>query len=220
MNIMPLTYWSLILCLTKLMCTKMNNKAFTIVELMLAVGFSVLLLTGVYGFYTAASQVYSSGIAGQSLQDGANIILSKIIEGQSESGTVYRLSTSETYGIPNSNIIYFCQDNPLIPPCGTSDSTVRWYTLDPTSTSLRYYHPTSNPLGYDVIYTAPKNTTITLRFSPAQEPNPLPPPTTITIPNVIEIDVALTENLLPNVTNNRLAASGSASTFVLLRDHP
>ena len=37
----------------------MNNKAFTIVELMLAVGFSVLLLTGVYGFYTAASQVYS-----------------------------------------------------------------------------------------------------------------------------------------------------------------
>ena len=212
----------MILCLTKTMRTPMNKKAFTLLELMMAVAFSVLLLTGVFGFYNAANQLYSSGITAQNLQDGANIVLNKLIEGQAESNTVYRLETSASFYIPtgNSNTLYFCQYNPSNTPCSTSDPTVRWYTLDPTSTSLRYYHPTSNPLGYDVIYTAPKNTTITLRFSPAQEPNPLPPPTTITIPNVIEIDVALTENLLPNVTNNRLAASGSASTFVLLRDHP
>ena len=63
-----------------------------LVEMLMAVAFSVLLMTGVYGFYTVASQSYSSGISGQTLQDGANIVLSKIIEGETESGVVYRLS--------------------------------------------------------------------------------------------------------------------------------
>ena len=207
-----------------------NNKAFSLLELMMAVAFSVLLLTGVYGFYNTASQIYSSGVSEQNLQAGANIVLSKIIEGQAESGKVYRLTNSVTYSIPNGNstLLYFCQDNPSVITCGPADNTVRWYTVDPTHTSLRYYHPTSNPLGYDVIYTAPEGTTLTLRFSPAKAketvPNPTPPPATITstviLPNVIEIDVALTKNLAPNITNSRLATSGSASTFVLLRNHP
>ena len=54
---------------------KINNKAFTLVEMMIAVAFSVLLLTGVYGFYDVSSQSYNSGISGQTLQDGANTII-------------------------------------------------------------------------------------------------------------------------------------------------
>jgi Tfp pilus assembly protein PilW len=46
------------------MRTKMNNQAFSLVELMMAVAFSVLLMTGVYGFYNTASQTYSSGVSG------------------------------------------------------------------------------------------------------------------------------------------------------------
>ena len=67
----------------------MNNRAFNLVELMMAVAFSVLLLTGVYSFYNASSQSYSSGISGQTLQDGADIVLSKIIEGeQNQPGSI------------------------------------------------------------------------------------------------------------------------------------
>ena len=85
---------------------KMNNKAFNLVELIMAVSFSVLLMAGVYGFYNAASQSYSSGISGQNLQDGADIVLGKIIEGETESGAVYRLSTAVSYMIPNGSTNY------------------------------------------------------------------------------------------------------------------
>jgi len=200
------------------MCTLIDKNGFTLVELMMAVGFSVLLMAGVFGFYNVASKAYSSGITGQTLQDGATIILNKIIKGQAESGTIYRLESSNTFSIPvsNSSQLYFCQDNAV---CGPADPTVRWYILDPTNTSLRYFHPTTNPLGYDTIYTAPPETTISLRFSPAQQVNPAPPPATIAIPNVIEIDVALKQNASPGNTNKQLATSGAASTFVLLRNH-
>ena len=204
------------LCLTRSIATPLSNRAFTLIELMTAVAFTVLLLTGVYGFYNASSQSYSSGITAQSLQDGANIVLSKIIEGSTESNVVFRLSTSTSYYIPNSNTLYYCQDS----PCTAADPTARWYTLDPTHTKVLYYHPTSNPLGYDVIYSAPDGSSFfnsttnspTLRFSNATF-NSQP------LPNVIEIDVALIQNLSSNVTNNRLSASGAASTFVLLRNH-
>jgi len=201
------------------MRTTMNNNAFTLVELLLAVAFSALLLTGVYGFYSAANQTYSAGISNQTLQDGANVVISKIIEGGTEpGGSVIRLATSGSFYVPtnNPNILYFCQDNP--PPCTTTDSTVRWYTLDSTNTKVLYYHPTSNPLGYDVIYQAPIGSTFfspianskTLRFSYAKYNN-------VTIPNVLEIDVALTRSL--SQANNSRPISGSSSTFVLMRNH-
>jgi hypothetical protein len=200
----------------------MNKKAFTLTEIMIAVAFTVLLLTGVYSFYNTSSQSYSSGISGQALQSGASIVISKIIEGGKEpNGLVIRLGTSASFYIPNPNTLYFCQDN----PCSAADNTARWYTLDPTNTEVLYHHPTSNPLGYDIVYTAPKGSSFfnsatnskTLRFLPPTlgPGNPAPPSTT-----VVEIDVALTENLAAGITNQRLAISGAASTYVLLRNHP
>ncbi|MBF0570984.1 MAG: hypothetical protein HQL12_03840 [Candidatus Omnitrophica bacterium] len=196
----------------------MNNKAFTLLEMLMAVSFSVLLLTGVYGFYNASSQSYSAGISGQILQDGADIVINKIIEGGTEpGGGVFRLATGYSFYITNDpNILYYCQNS----LCTASDPTARWYTLDPTNTQVLYHHPTSNPLGYDVIYSAPAGSSFfnqatnskTLRFSYATYNGK-------TLPNVAEIDVALTANVPMGTTNNRVAASGSASTFVLLRDH-
>ena len=86
-------------CLTKPIRTTMNHHAFTLTEMMIGVSFSVLLLTAVYGFYNASSQSYNAGISGQTLQDGANIVLSKIITGETESNVVYRLETSVAYMI-------------------------------------------------------------------------------------------------------------------------
>jgi hypothetical protein len=186
----------------------MNNKAFNLVEMMIAVAFSVILLTGVYGFFNAASQTYTSGVSGQALENGANVILSKILEGATEGnspGTVYRLSTAKSYYIPNLNTLYYCQDS----PCSAADATARHYTLDLTNTKILYYHPTTNPLGYDIIYQAPTGSTLILRFLPA----------TAHTSFAVEIDVALKENLAAIITNQRLAVSGTASTFVLLRDH-
>lgn len=199
-------------CLTKPIRTKTNHLGFSLVEMMMAVSFSVLLLTGVYGFYNTSSQSYSSGISGQALQDGASIALSKIIEGGTEpGGGIFRLTTSAAAYIPtgNPNILYYCQNS----PCITTDPTARHYALDPTSTKILYYHPTSNPLGYDIIYQAPKGSSFfnqatnskTLRFSYAQYNSQI-------LPNVIEIDIALTGG------TTRIH-SGAASTFILLRNH-
>lgn len=213
----------------------MNNRAFTFVELMMAVAFSVLLLTGVYSFYNASSQTYSAGISGQALQDAATIVLSQIIEGGTEPTGVYRLSTAISYMIPNgtgnglytcggspqaascnasqtASELYYCQNSPCSQSGGVNNSTARWYYLNSTGTAVIYHHPTTGGGTVEqTIYTAPTGSTLTLRFVPAAVGTPL---------NVVEVDVALTKNLSANITNQRLAISGAASTFVLLRDHP
>jgi hypothetical protein len=79
-----------------------------------------------------------------------------------------------------------------------------------------YHHPAAGGGTIEEnIYTAPAASTLTLRFSPAEVGSPLAPSS-----NVVEIDVALIKNLSVNITNKRLATSGTASTFVLLRNHP
>ena len=213
------------------MRTLLNTKGFTLIELMMAVGFAALLMSGVFAFYSAASQSYASGVTAQSLQDGANIVLSKIIEGSTESGTVYRLSTSSSYMIPNGqpgelyscghgaqttacnssaafSELYFCQDSPCT---GVNDPTARWYYLNSLGSAILYHHPVNGFWNDETVYTAPPGATLTLRFSPAAVSTPL---------NVVEIDVALVQTLSANITNKRLAASGAASTYVLLRNHP
>jgi type II secretory pathway pseudopilin PulG len=209
-------------CLTKPI---RNQDGFTLVELLMAVGFSVLLLTGVYGFYNASSQSYAFRLSEQTLQDGATILLSKMIEGETESGSVYRLATAVSYMIPNGSAnqqytcggspqsapcnayspfseLYYCQDS----PCGGYyDNTSRWYYLNSSGSAVLYHHPI--PGGKTVeetVYTAPTGSVFTLRFSPAQINGQLQA-------NVVEIDVALIKNTF---------TTGSASTFVLMRDHP
>jgi len=250
-------------CLTKNIGATKNDRAFTMVELVMAVAFSVLLLTGVYGFYTIANQSYSSGISGQNLQDGADMVMSKIIEGQIESGVVYRLATAVSYMIPNgtpnylytcggglqttacnasntSGEIYYCQDNPCSQTGGLNDTSARWYYLNSTGTSIVYHHPAvGGGTVEQIIYTAPKGSSMILRFEPAAiSPSgsplacpagtiPVPSsgtPQVCLLPNDVEIDVALRQNLsaTTQITNNRtnvISGSGSASTFVLLRNH-
>jgi Tfp pilus assembly protein PilE len=197
------------------MRTIINNKGFNLVELMMAVAFSLLLMTAVYGFYNIARQSYFSGISGQSLQDGANIVLSKIIEGKSESNVVYRLSTAVSYMIPNNSTgdLYYCQ----VSPCTSGDLTARRYYLNTTvdakgaiTYQVIYHHPKAGGGTIDeMIYTAPNGSILTLRFSPAAVGTPA---------NVLEIDVALNQNLSQKANSRTI--SGTASTFVLIRNHP
>ncbi|MDE2027324.1 MAG: type II secretion system protein [Candidatus Omnitrophica bacterium] len=211
-----------------------NNRGFTLLELLMAVAFSVLLLTAVYGFFNATNQTYSAGISGQNLQDAAHIILSKITEGETESGNIYRLATGVAFLVPNGvgtalytcgggtqtapcntnnpyGELYYCQDS----PCTPTDATARWYYLNSAGTAVMYHYP-GEPNNQDItIYTAPSGSTLSLRFSPAQVGSPLASST-----KTVEIDVDLTGNVSANITNRRLITSGDVSTYVLLRNHP
>jgi hypothetical protein len=187
----------------------------------------VFLMMGVFGFYDVASQSYNSGISGQTLQDGANLVLTKITKGEVEAGTIYRLDTGQSYLIPNgtasalytcggaqqaascnstwvSSELYYCQDN----PCTPGDATARWYYLNSAGTAIKYHYP-GEPNNLDItLYSAPTSSSMSLRFSSA----------TLST-NVVRIDAALTKNLFAGVTNLRLASSGAVTTFVLLRNH-
>jgi hypothetical protein len=205
-----------------------SRKAITLTEMMIAIAFTVFLMMGVYGFYNVAGQNYTSGIKGQTLQDGANIVLNKIVKGDEETGVVYRLETGDTYLIPNgvgtalytcggaaqsapcnatwvSSELYYCQDSPCLP----TDATARWYYLNSTGTSIMYHYPGEANNTDKSIYTAPTGSSLVLRFMAAPS-----------LTNVLRIDAALTTNLAANITNLRLAASGAVTTYVLLRNHP
>ncbi len=184
----------------------MNRKAFTLAEVLIALAFSVSLMIVVTNFYSVTRKVFADGLSRQSLEDGAHIILSRIIGGKTEPGGVVRLAQAVEYCfgpgagcLPSSqHQLYFtCLDN-----------ISRWYRLDNTNTSLIYHHPTAaSPAGEDeVIYIAPSGVTIALDFwSPtAIDPNFRYPA------GAVGVSVTLTQNSI----------TGFASTLVNLRNHP
>ena len=197
-----------------------NKKAFTLIETVIAVTFTVILMTVIGSFYNTTRVVNASGTAGQMLQDGSNLILSKIIEGKTESivinnnvvPTIYRLSEAVQYCIGTG--AWPCAGSASIAELhfkGT-DGVECWYKLNSTSTQLIYCYPTSITNGVatsytnEVIYTAPINATLTLRFWI---------PTVANYPaSVVGVDAALTQNVLGR------AVAGSSSTIVHLRNHP
>ncbi len=178
-----------------------NKKAFTLVEIMVSTACTLALILAVYNFYNLTKQVYTSVLSRQTLQDGANIVLSKIIEGGTEPTGVFRLAQGASYcigsglscGTINASELHFW---------GT-DSIERWYFLDNARTSLMYHHPTAaNPAGADErVYAAPKGSILTLLFwiptgnYPAAD---------------VGVNVALTQNTI----------TGSVTTQINLRNHP
>ncbi|MBF0490682.1 MAG: hypothetical protein HQL15_08750 [Candidatus Omnitrophica bacterium] len=173
-----------------------HNKAFTLVETMVAVAFTLVLVTVVVNFYNTTRRVYSSGISAQMLQDGCHLVLSKLIEGTKEPTGIYRLSEGVSYNIAiMAELHYWGLDN-----------IERWYQLDNTSTQLIYHHPTALGTMDEVIYTAPTGSTLTLRFWIPSVAN--------YSSAVIGVDVALTQTVLGR------AVSGAATTLINLRNHP
>ena len=185
----------------------MNKKGFTLVEIMMATLISVVLFVGIFNFYYVSKSIYALGIARQALEDGAHVVVSKMIEGGTEAGGgTYRLAQGVSYCIGSGA------------SCGTvttselhfrgTDSIERWYSLNNTNTALIYHHPIAgSPGGADeTIYTAPMGAAMTLLFwIPAVNNYPAA---------AVGVNVTLTKNVFgKNVT-------GSAATVVTLRNHP
>ncbi len=177
------------------------------VELLIVVAITLILMIVVFNFYNLSKLVYSSGLAQQSLQDGVNIVLSKIIEGKTEPSGVYRLAEGTSYCIGTG---VACSGPSSIAELHFwgIDGTERWYKLDNTSTELIYHHPTvAYPSGSDdVIYTTPKGSILTLRF---WVPNVANYPAA-----VVGMDVALTQSVFGRTV------TGDSTTIVNLRNHP
>lgn len=173
-----------------------NHKAFSLIETLMAVVFTVILVMVVVNFYNVTRVAYVTGVAEQTFQDGVNVMLSQIIQGKTEPSGVFRLSEAVSYSIPNLSELHFW---------GTDD-VERWYRLNNTSTQLIYHHPTAAGTVDEVIYSAPAGATITLRFSVPAVAN--------YTSSVVGVDVALSQNI------NGRTVIGSASTIIHLRNHP
>ena len=175
------------------------KNGYTLVEIIVSTAITIILITILYNFYTVANLIYSTGLSTQALEDGANTVLIKMIEGKSEPTGMFRLAEGVSYTIPSINRINFV---------GT-DGVTRSYRLNNSATALIYNHLTIAGATDETIYTAPVGATIILRFS---VPNVVNNATA-----VVNIDVALTQPAR-NSAGSRLL-SGSASTIVNLRNH-
>lgn len=124
----------------------MNRRAYALVEILIAAVFGVIIIGAVLNFYTLSKRTYTSGVSRQWLQDGADILLSKIMQGK------FHLSEAESFSTVGLSELHFR---------GKGDTTDRTYRLNGASTAVIY-----NPgTGDETIYTAPQGVTITLRFS-------------------------------------------------------
>ena len=177
------------------MAKRINNKAFTLAEIIIAASIAVFITGAVFSFDYLANHTITNGMSRQQFQNDANIVLTKIIGGKSEPGGVFRLSEAVSYNIASISELHFVG----------IDGIERWFSLNNTSTSIIYHHPTASGTTDEIIYSAPTRATITLRFSIPSGPQ--------YTGVVIGIDVAITKNVSSSVI------SGSASTYVNIRNH-
>ncbi len=183
------------------------QRGFTLVELLVGLLLVVLLVSVASTFYNLIKGNNVYGLSGQVLQDGANIVLSKIIQGGTEATGVERLTQSVAYcigsGSPVCSIV-----NPSEIHYWDMNGVERSYRLNNSLNQLIYHHPTTLvPAGTDeVIYTAPDQSIITLTFW-------VP-----TSGNYTAADVNFSVSLSKNIFGKTV--TGSATTQVNLRNHP
>ena len=175
--------------------THNSTKAFTYVELLVALSISIIVFGSIFGLFITTKQFYAKNIAGQALQRDANKVIAKVLKGTSEPGGIFRLSEAVTRTRPFISEVHFW---------GT-DNNERWYRVSADGKSIIYHHPTNMGVQDEIIYTTPADTALTLRFWL---------PAGALYQNVgVGIDVGLTR------TVSGKNFSGSASSMIIIRNH-
>lgn len=190
---------------------KLNNRAFSITELLTALGISAILCTGVYGTYITAQQFYARTISEQGLQRDAAILMDTIIKGKTPMpGTIYRLSEgSSFYQLSPSEIRFVGVDGKCRGWRLSADgASVIHYLIDPSSIypSCLFYASLGclacgNEQDDVIVYTAPQGAALGLRFWQ------------LASATSVGIDVGISRQ-----TAGR-TVSGSVSTIVNMRNH-
>ena len=177
-------------------------KGYTYPELLVAAGISILLFMAVLGLFVTVKQYYTLNVVEERLQRDADQVIAKVIKGKDEAGSVFRLSDAQSYTLVGINRLDFT---------GT-DGVIRWVTISADGRSVIYHHPVAGAAADEVIYTAPDDVALTLRFWPV-----LNAVTGLADPlytnKAIGLDVGLTQTLRGRTF------SGSATTLVNIRNH-
>ena len=139
-----------------------NKRAHTLTELLMASAIIVILLTSLLGAFLLTKLVCRNSIASYNIQRDVDTLLATIIRGVKEqSGNRFGLRSAVSIPpipgllpIPGQNTIsYLCTDN-----------NTRMFLLN--NNTVIYDSPLQNPR-QTVIYTAPANSNIILRFASA-----------------------------------------------------
>ena len=175
--------------------TRHSIKGLTVVELLVAISLSILLFGAVLGLFITTKQFYTVNILGENLQRDCNTVISKIIKGKSEPGGIYRLSEAASYNLVSVSELHFT---------GT-DGTERWVKSSADGRSVIYHHPTVNGVIDQILYTAPLEAVLTLRFW-------IPAGAVYATVN-IGVDVGLSQTIQGRTF------TGSATTMLNIRNH-
>lgn len=175
----------------------MNKDAHTLTELLVASVIVVLIFASVLGAFLLSKGVYRDSIEGCNLQRDVNNLLATMTRGIKEQGggtfglrSAASIPSPGLFPSPGQNTISFA---------GTDTNTRMFFVKNNT---VVYDSPTQNPREY-VIYTAPANSSITLRFMPGSADQQL-----------VYLYLSVTQQI-----GNR-TASGSAETYINLRNMP
>ncbi len=181
-----------------------KKSAHTMTEFLVASIIIVLLFISVLGAYMMIKGISFDNIANYNLQRDVDVLLATIIRGPGEQGGgMFGLRSSSAMSAtlpppatplpawPGQNTIYLT---------GWDDNTRRYFLNNNT---VVYDSPTQNP-NKRVIYTAPSNSNIILRFSAASVDQ-----------QVVNIYISVVQQ-----NANRVSATGSVTTNVNLRNAP
>jgi hypothetical protein len=128
------------------------------IEMLVTSVIVIMLFASVIGAFVMTKGAYRDSIAGSNLQRDAGIALAKMIRGVRESsGNTFGLRSAME--IPAPGLLPAPGQN-TISFIGTDSNTRRYFLNNNT---IVYDSPTQSP-NQRVIYTAPANATITLRF--------------------------------------------------------
>jgi prepilin-type N-terminal cleavage/methylation domain-containing protein len=185
---------------------KTNNRAFTLVEILVAVAISVMLCGAVLGTYIMVERFYATNILGQNLQRDADILMDKIIKGKTiEPGGFFRLSEATSFLQLNINNLRFkgshfnCGGYKL---SANGVSVIHYFVAGSSSQDCFLFGNEQD----DVIYTTPKGAALTLRFWE---------PVGAQYAGIdVGVDVAISQKIVGKTV------SGSATTMLNIRNHP
>ncbi|MCX5666227.1 MAG: type II secretion system protein [Candidatus Omnitrophica bacterium] len=181
-----------------------NRRAHTITEILVASVIIIFVFTSVIGAFLLTKGAYHDSIKSCNLQRDVNILLATMIRGvREQGGEIFGLRGASAMSAtlpppatplsawPGQNTVYFTG----------SDNNIRRYFLN--NNSVIYDSPTQNP-NQRVIYKAPDNSIIILRFSTAS------------------IDQQVVKVYISVVQQNagRASSTGSVTTYVNLRNAP
>ena len=179
-----------------------NQKAYTFMEVLIAIALSIILTGALIAAFLMAQQTCAKVSAEQNLQQIANVIMRKIIKGSPKSGGLHRLNQAISFDFNNT---YTANVSGELNFQGT-DGVNRSFYINTAGTSILYHDPGVGGAD-EVIYTAPPGMALVLQFWPGSLEGAV----------YSGVDVGINVGLIQSIKGQTV--SGSLQTFVNIRNH-